>query len=235
MKKLYFLVILFVLQGSSLEAKVHVSSLGGINWFEPGSSEEFLNPLHGVVFNESGLLENIGTLKHDDDNEEIMQARKLINALFHRLPSGFFPSDVPSKISYYLEPKLIGRIIGIYHSSSGGLTRKQREDLLALWKHNLFFGVSFVRNKLRFQQKLYCAASSELKLRSPFNYAFSTKDEVQKGLCNGGNPTKTDFSFNQLNSHLKQGIRNLFTTLLPVSKKKPFNFKSLSCAVMAQS
>ena len=46
-----------------MEAKIHVKNLGGVDWFSLDSGTEQLNPSHGVVFSESGLLENFGELR----------------------------------------------------------------------------------------------------------------------------------------------------------------------------
>ena len=110
------IVLYLTILGSSstVLAKMPIISLGGINWFSEGTPEELLNPLHGVVFSESGLLRNLGEIEHDDDIPPVKAAHALIRNLFHALPSGYVLSGVPDKIGHYLHAELIGKLIGEY-------------------------------------------------------------------------------------------------------------------------
>ena len=131
----FLLIVLF--SPSPLEARIPINELGGINWFQMDSAEGPLNPIHGVIFSESGLLENLGEIEHDNDTPSIKFAHKLIQSMFYRSPSGYTISTSLGSISYYLHPEIIGQLIGMYYRQKELRPRKRISSVATVFWENL--------------------------------------------------------------------------------------------------
>ena len=46
-------------------AKIPFEQLGGVDWISYEDAAQWLNPINGVVFTESGLLRGLGEIDHD--------------------------------------------------------------------------------------------------------------------------------------------------------------------------
>ncbi len=95
------LLSLTLLQAQNTYAKIQVKDLKGVDLLT--GELALLNPIHGVVFAESGVLENFHDLELSPDYDE-KDARFAIKNLFHRLSTGEFVPSGLSKIAHYLHP-----------------------------------------------------------------------------------------------------------------------------------
>ncbi len=198
----------------SVFAKIHITDLGGVDWFSESSPDELLNPLHGVVFSESGLLENLGEVEHDDDTDAVKFSHIIIKTLFHRLPSGYVPSDAPNKVAYYLHPKLIGQLLGEYQVGRS-LPAKAKGGAYDAIIKELFLADSLVAKKLRSEQAVFCRASDGGLNNSPFTQKKRTQ------LCNGRKAKEGDLEYMWLASVLKDDLRRFFRMFLSANHSNP--------------
>ena len=131
MKKLLILLSFLFINFSQLsQAKPSVEELKNLNLLK--AEYEDLNPVTGFVWTESGTLENFAELAFEP---ELQKLREMIGILFHRInPDEFNPSTSESSLANYLNPEMIGEILG--------LITKIKEDEKFLMSTGFFDGIS---------------------------------------------------------------------------------------------
>ena len=199
--KFYCCLLVSFLCPVSGSAKISINEIGGVDWFSLDVPQESLNPIHGIVFSESDLLAHIGELEHDNDTPQIKVARKLIRSLFHRLPSGYVPSCIPTKIAFFLGPRQIGNLVGEYMGKPDSLNGGNA-SFYTHYRNKLLVEDSGVKEKLRFQHRLYCITDQEERKKQGFINAFSSAKLIADKLCSGTELQKVEYAYEDLSKGL---------------------------------
>ena len=111
--KYYCILFLISLKSYILYAKPFSESLKDLNLLS--DRYQNLNPIQGFYWVAGGVLENYGELSRKSTDEYPNELKDLANSLFHRVDE-YKPSILGNNPSFYLSPRLIGKILASLES-----------------------------------------------------------------------------------------------------------------------
>jgi len=187
--QLLFFVAVFTFHINSAHAVLKAADFRHIDLIKPplnlnknAQDYSHLNIINGIAFLKSSLLFNIGVLESDKDKDLLPKERlKWIKSLFNEIENRYGPSTGIQRIPRYLNPRLLGKLIGFYVSKQDRITTKktksigqEREALI----NKLMFGNEEFKDYLKKERVLYC---KRYKNNTTYQERFfKPKDKIDK-------------------------------------------------------